>query len=456
VSAPHTQHQGGGGLEDVRALLLEPERARLEALETLLVGKPERASAMAEVLVEALVERSKRGEPELARALRPLVEEALRLSVRRTPATLAETLFPVFGPAIRRTIAQTLSAVTEALSRTLDQTLTPRAWGWRLEAWRTGRSFGEIVLLRTLEYRVEQVFWIHRDTGLVLVHEHLAHSAGADAALVSAMLTAIRDFARDSFDAQGDLDRFQLGELEVRVASSPQAVLAVVVRGAPPADLGTTLEETLEGLHLRFEELLLSFQGDTGAFDAAREDLRALLVASYRGADRRAKTGADARRVWLVLGAALALVLGLIGWNAWRGDAERMRWEAFLTAVRGEPGIVVTGVSSAPDGSRLIEGLRDPLASSVEDLGKLAPAGVRVAWRLGAFQSLEPVFVLLRSRTLLRPPASVRLALEDGVLYASGSASRAWLEVARVRSAGLVGVSRFMLRGLAVVGEGSP
>ena len=39
---------------------------------------------------------------------------------------------------------------------------------WRVESIRTGRPFAEIVLMHSLLYRVEQVFLIHRETGLVL------------------------------------------------------------------------------------------------------------------------------------------------------------------------------------------------------------------------------------------------------------------------------------------------
>ncbi len=437
----------------MRALLLAPERERLALLEDLLVGKPERASAVAEVLVEAILERSRRGEPEMARALRPIIEEALRLSVQRNPETLAQTLFPVFGPAIRRTISHALNAATEALNRTIDQTFTPRAVGWRWEAWRTGRSFGEIVLLRTLEYRVEQVYWIHRDTGLALVHERLAHldGAGTDAGLVSAMLTAIRDFARDSFDARSDLDRFQLGELEVRVVSGAHSVLAAVVRGTPSVELNGQLDGVLEGLQANFDDELERFQGETAIFEAAREPLSALLVTRV-AQPQQAQSGRPSR-LPLILGAVLAVILGLLAWNAWRAHDLETRWTAFTNRLRAEPGIVITGVTQQGN-THTIQGLRDPLAVDPNILEVSAPGAVR--WELAPFQSLDAPFVLARARTVLRPPASVRLSVEDGVLYATGTGTRAWLEAARVRSAGVGGVTRFMLRGFTVAGEGSP
>ena len=58
----------------------------------------------------------------------------------------------------------------ESLNTTLEHSLSWRSLRWRLDARRTGKSFAEIVLLNTLVYRVEQVFLIHRPSGLLLQH----------------------------------------------------------------------------------------------------------------------------------------------------------------------------------------------------------------------------------------------------------------------------------------------
>jgi len=78
------------------------------------------------------------------------------------------------GPAIRRAIGEALSRLIQSLDRALDHSLTWRGLGWRLEAARTGRSFAEVVLAHTLVFRVEQVFLIHRRTGLLLLRAQAA------------------------------------------------------------------------------------------------------------------------------------------------------------------------------------------------------------------------------------------------------------------------------------------
>ena len=74
------------------------------------------------------------------------------------------------GPAIRRAIAEALRAMVDSFNQVLQHSLSARALRWRVEAWRTGRPFAEVVLSHSLVYRVEQVFLVHRDTGLLLQH----------------------------------------------------------------------------------------------------------------------------------------------------------------------------------------------------------------------------------------------------------------------------------------------
>ena len=76
----------------------------------------------------------------------------------------------VIGPAIRRSISEALRALLQNLNRTLDQSFSLKGLSWRIEAWRTGVPFHQILLRNTLIYRVEQVFLIHRDSGLLIQH----------------------------------------------------------------------------------------------------------------------------------------------------------------------------------------------------------------------------------------------------------------------------------------------
>src|ERR1017187_6091965 len=180
------------GLREPRSPIVGPEQHQLQDLQDRLDNPQRHAKDISRALPEALGLVS--GDPTVSAALAPAVEEAMTASVRANPQTMADALFPVMGPAIRKSLAATLASMLEGLNRALEHSLSPRSLGWRWEAWRTGRPFSEIVLANTVVYRVEQVFLIHRQTGLLLAHVAAEEAVVQDADMVSGMLSAIRDF----------------------------------------------------------------------------------------------------------------------------------------------------------------------------------------------------------------------------------------------------------------------
>ncbi len=421
-------------LTSLRAILLGPTEAEIQRLQARLDDRYAQARDVSAVLPQALVHCS--ADPELGRALAPPVEKAITASVRRNPKPLADAIFPIIGPAIRKAVAASLAAMVESMNRTLEHSVSWRAIQWRLEARRTDRTFGEVVLLHTLLYRIEQVFLIHRKTGLLLQHVRANTSEVADAQMVSAMLTAIRDFARDSFRTaeHESLEAFEVGELSVWIEQGPEAIVAAVIRGNAPKEFRRTLQDAVERVHLQFGEALAAFDGDAKALDGTRPILEECLHTEFRAEE------SSRRRLLPVLAALLLVGLAVWGVLAWRQQA---RWSDYVAALRQEPGIIVISTGRA-GGRYTVNGLRDPLARDPRAMlaeSDLAPADVVATWE--PYQALAKRFVVARAARILRPPDGVTLDLSSDVLSATGLASSAWITDA-VRLAPLIpGVSRF-------------
>ncbi|HJR60866.1 MAG TPA: OmpA family protein [Vicinamibacterales bacterium] len=440
---------------ELRSLIVGPEQRQLSTLQARLDDPAAQTRDVSRVLPQAMLLR--KNDPQLTRALAPTVEEAITASVRRNPRPLADALFPIFGPAIRKAIAASLSGMLESLNRTLEHSLSWRAIQWRITALRTGKSFAEVVLLNTLVYRVEQVFLIERSSGLLLQHVTSGATGAQDADMVSGMLTAIRDFAHDSFRVSDDaaLDTLQVGDLSVWIEQGPHAIVAAVIRGTAPQELRVTMQEAVEHVHARLGETLAAFDGDTAPFDAVRPALETCLQTRYRSERKKASPV-----LWM---AVATVVLAVAVW-AFFSLSARARWNRYLQALRAEPGIVV--VSEDRNGGKFaVTGLRDPLAPDPASM--LAAAGisaddVTAHWQL--YQALEPRLIAARARQLLRAPDAVTLEFADGVLTAGGTAPVSWIVDSR-RIANLVpGVVRYdagplidaQVRSLAQQLEASP
>jgi outer membrane protein OmpA-like peptidoglycan-associated protein len=370
-----------------------------------------------------------------AEALAPTIQATLRESVRTNPHVLADALFPVMGPAIRKSITETLRSMIESFNEALEHSLSWRGIQWRVEAIRTGKPFAEIVLMHSLLFRVEQVFLIHRETGLVLNHVTAAAVLSQDPAMVAGMLSAIQQFVRDSFSSprEESLDSMTVGGLEVWIEEGPHAVLAAVIRGHAPADYRVNLKETLEATERDFGSALDQFHGDAAPFRAADGRLQNLLVTHYR--EKR-----ETRKPKMAIAAGvllLALAAGWIGYVTY----EVHKWSEFARAIGQHPGIVVTSYEKS-GGRWRVHGFRDPLAADPSvDLAQQGLKPSEADLQLVPFYSLDDSIVTKRALKLLSPPHGVELEEHGGNLAASGTAPSQWIAELQERAPMIAGVS---------------
>jgi OOP family OmpA-OmpF porin len=428
--------------EQLRRLLLEPELERFDSLERRIQDRERRAREVAEVLPRAVKSAYGPDAPALALALQAPVEHCIRSSIKRDPKFLADTLYPVILPAIRRSINESFKALFRSISVVLDQSLSLRGIAWRWESLRSGVPFSEVVLRHTLIYQVEQVYLIHRPSGLLIDHATTDVTSEIDNDAVSGMLTAIADFVNDSFSRSDDtpLNSMVVGDRSVWVETGPHAAVAVVIRGLAPERLRETMKTMLEGLHRDLGHELAGFSGDRTAFADTGSYLSDCL-----GFETRGTLGTDRRASALKagLGAAALILAASFGVKAML-DFDRDRdIRRFLDALDGHPGVIVTG-HRREGGRTVVRGFRDPLAVDPDALaGAEGMETDALDFRLEPFHAVNPEFVLYRARRLLRPPPQVALSLDGTTLTATGEAPGRWIEDSAHLAHALAGVAAF-------------
>lgn len=418
-----------------------------DRLHELLLGREARALAAAEERIAEL-ELAQRALPErLPQALRTLQEgaarerlgevlaapvaQALGSAVRNQRQGLVDALFPVIGPLIRRSIAEALRNLVADLNDAIESSLTLRGLRWRVEAWRAGVPYAQVVLRHRLACRIDHVFLIERESGRLLWRASASELAELDADAVAGMLTALGDFVSDSVGGAsgGGLESATVGEHLVWVVPGPLANLACFMRGTPPPHLRERLQLALEEIHVA-----LPGERETAAAAATHLDPDVLLP-THEVVRRGSR---PLLWPWLLLG-LLALVIAA-SWalrvQQWRGQVAQL-----AERVRAEPGFVLEGIDSRPWRSLVVRGLRDPDAVAPEALAQGARlGGVVPRFVLAGYLSSEDALVERRARRLLAPPGTVRLAVRGGVLELDGLAEPAWIEMARARAGWVPGV----------------
>lgn len=412
-------------LDRIKQIILGEEYDALLKLRDEINDDGQFSKTVSNIITEALKERSLKDDS-ISEVLAPTIDQAISSSINQDPKKLAESLYPIMGPAIRKSITETMQQMLDNLNQLLEESVSPKSLRWRFDAWRTGKSYSELVLLNTLEFSVEQVFLIHRETSLLINHQYSELADTRDPDMVSGMFSAIQDFIEDSFSTQeGDeLDTLRLGDLTVVIERGPSAILAAVVRGRVPEALRSGLSTSLEKLHRMKRAELSSYDGDPEVFLDSEDDLRKVLMSQKKDEVKEKK-----EIPWLAVLSIIAALSALGYWNYLQYQDSIVRAD-LLDSLGKEPGYVLLS-SDFSDHILHVELLVDPDARKPADVVMLEQEKFTIEFIQYPQLSLIDSLIEKRARRLLQPSIETELEVQESILVLAGIADSDWLDSVR-------------------------
>ncbi len=318
-------------LDDLRAIVAGPDRERMALLETRI----------------AEVEHRTEDHEALVAAVSPILGDAIRRQVREDRDALIESLYPIIGQLIGRAVAESIRDLARTIDERMRTSLSPAHLLRRARARAAGVSDAEFLLRDALPFQVAEIFLVHRESGLLLLH---LSRPGADDApvednadLVTGMLTAIRDFAQDAFGRgqEGQLDEIQYGNRRILIEACQHVYLAVVVDGIEPAGFRAKLRERAVEVENRYNEVLKRYDGDASQFAAARPTMNELLLDGAGQEVSAGLSGSQKAVVFALAGVLTVCLLGAcLGSAAWVRNA--LSRPAYVVVVTATPGPTAT------------------------------------------------------------------------------------------------------------------
>jgi hypothetical protein len=258
-------------IDDLREVLLSGDRQRIEDLRARL----------------SEVEQRVGDESAMIAAITPLLSEMIRRSIRDAREQMIEALYPIIGQVVMRAVAEAIRELARSIDESMRRALQPGAYFRRLWAGLHGVNAGQLVLRDALPFHVQEVFLIHRASGLLLMHVGrgpLGTASDEDTDMVSAMLVAVRDFAGDVLhrsmpgqEGEEMLDGIQYGDRAIMIEAARLAYLAVVAEGVPPPGFRAEMRQRVTELQATYAEWLVHYQGDAAPLERGRSLLQGLL-----------------------------------------------------------------------------------------------------------------------------------------------------------------------------------
>jgi len=259
-------------LEALRRIILEEDEKKLMRLEEELsnlkiqiADKEALLDSLEPVIADLLERKIISSRDEMAEALAPIMGEAIKRQVSEAKEDVVDALYPVIGKAIRKSVAEAMKKLVESANQKIDQTLRRRLFAKRIQSKITGVPEGELILKDTLPFHIEEIFLIHKASGLLIAYVSSSQAeTTVDEELIGGMLTAIRDFVAEAFktEQKQDLNEIQYGDSRIILEMGRYSYLAVVVSGVIPGDFKDHLQKLDRRIHNRYFKQLRQFNGD--------------------------------------------------------------------------------------------------------------------------------------------------------------------------------------------------
>ena len=274
-------------LEAIRKILFPDYQLRLDRqekeiawLKQQLFDKEALLASIEPILIDLLERKISYSREEMAAALAPIMGDALRQQIDDAKEEIVDILYPIIGKTIRKSVAEAMKKLVDTVNQKIDKALRQNPLKKFLQSKITGVPESELVLKDAMPFQIEEVFVIHRESGLLLSHVSAKEpGVKVDEELISGMLTAIRDFVSEAFKSAEDqeLDEIQYGQSKILLDRGHHSYLAVVISGIEPGQFDDDIHKLIRKIHNQYYKSLRHFDGDITQFSEMPKYLKRFI-----------------------------------------------------------------------------------------------------------------------------------------------------------------------------------
>ena len=289
-SSRHSNALSSTSTEDNQAndlqFLVENQDASLELLRDLIFGEYRQQVARMRAEVSELqslldgLEEQINDKQALVATITPVIADAIRTNIRDSQSEMIDALYPIMGKLVQRSVTEAMRDLAQRIDHQMRKTFNFKETIQRMTARLRGVSDAEMALRNALPFQVLELFLIHRESGLLLLHASTTPEEATDSDLISSMLTAIRDFTQDAFGRgeKEELNQIQYGGKGILLEVAHLVYLAAVVDGIEPRNFREQMRGTMITIGHQHADILQSYDGNAAPFAPAQAALADLLT----------------------------------------------------------------------------------------------------------------------------------------------------------------------------------
>jgi len=234
-------------LEILKNILLKDEHEyalsieeKLKKLEDLINKQNKLSKHIDPILEEKLDDFIK----EMPKTLGPTITQTLKEEIKNSQDAVVEALFPIMGKMIKKYVQKEIQTLSENINSKMSSTFSFEGLKRKFRAKKSGVSEADLIIQEQFKPQIEQIMVIKSGSGLIV--SEYSRTLNIDQDTVAGMLTAIKSFAEDAFNADiQNLEYIEYENYHIHLQNFSKYYIAVVVSGAFTSTFRSKLEDRL-------------------------------------------------------------------------------------------------------------------------------------------------------------------------------------------------------------------
>lgn len=245
----------GLGFNQLRKILLEQDWEERQELAKKLhdlddqLNSRERLETKVDPILKDQESRFQNNFPKL---FGPQITETIKTQIKDSQDEVVEALYPIIGRMIKKYITSEIQKLSEKVDEQMELAFSWEGWKIRIKAWISGTPQKDLVMSKLIEPKIEEIFVIEKDSGLLM--GSFSRQASVDQDMVAGMLTAIKAFVEDAFTTEEQvLEGIDYENYKIVLKSFKSFYIAVVTSGG----MNSSFRDRLDDLLIDFADRVL-------------------------------------------------------------------------------------------------------------------------------------------------------------------------------------------------------
>ena len=338
-------------LERLKHLLLEDELAQIEALasklqtlefesydpetikekllplfDDLLLQKLQQKEArtldiLAEYLAQIITKSADQDLPSLSRSLQRVISPAIAKEIADNKDKMVDALYPIMGGMISKYVSNAIAEMMESINAKIEDGLSFERYKRKAKAKLTGVSESELLLEEAADAKIESLFVIQKDTGLLITEAHIEEKEIDDPYMVASMASAIKDFVNDWIEHNESPSEVQLlsyGNATLYIESAGSVYLIAFLDAEPDHEQRARINAFFATLIRNYSDFFQRFEGDDRAEEIQKiqEEMKHFLSGENPNLQEKGHDTARSNPAKYLFWLLALLILGYAGYSA--------------------------------------------------------------------------------------------------------------------------------------------